>query len=339
MILAGDVGGTKTLLGLFRRVDGYLKTIREDSLASAAYPSLVAMVTEFLARGRQTVHACAVGVAGPVVDGRSQVVNLAWPVDAARLARTLTLPRVALLNDLEATAWGIPELPARKFRNLTPGLRARKGTAGVIAAGTGLGTATLFWDGSRYHPVAGEGGHQNWGPGDDTGADLWAWLRTRYGRASLERVVSGPAFSDIYQFLVDTGRGRVSKEMARRFATADDRNAVISAAGVAGEDAVAERAVDLFVGFYGAAAGDLALVLGAVGGVYVAGGIAPRILPKLEAGGFVQAFRDKGRLRPFAEKIPVRVVLEPRTALLGAAACAARMKKTTRSPAHSRARR
>lgn len=339
MILAGDVGGTKTLLGLFRRVGGTLRAVREESLASSSFSSLGAMVRDFLGRGRQVVHACAVGVAGPVVDGRSQVVNLAWPVDAARLARTLELPTVGLLNDLEATAWGVPELPSRKFRNLTPGLRARKGTAGVIAAGTGLGTAALFWDGDRYHPVAGEGGHQTWGPEDDLGAELWSWLRTRYGRASVERVVSGPAFSDIYQFLVDSGRGRISREMSRRFAGSDDRNAVVSAAGLAAEDALAERAVDLFVRFYGAAAGDLALVLGAVGGIYVAGGIAPRILPKLESGTFVQAFRDKGRLRPFVEKIPIKVVLEPRTALLGAAACADRMRRSSRSPARSRARR
>lgn len=339
MILAGDVGGTKTLLGLFRKVGGALRTVREESLPSASYPSLTAMVRDFLARGRQKVHACAVGVAGPVVQGRSQVVNLSWPVDASRLAHTLGLPKVSLLNDLEATAWGVPELPSRKFRNLTPGSRARKGTAGVIAAGTGLGTAALFWDGDRYHPVAGEGGHQAWAPDDETGMELWSWLRTRYGRASVERVVSGPAFSDIYQFLVDSGRGRIGREMSRRFAESEDRNAVVSAAGIAGEDAVAERAVDLFVRYYGAAAGDLALVLGAVGGIYVAGGIAPRVLPKLESGTFLQAFRDKGRLRPFVEKIPVKVVLEPRTALLGAAACADRHKHPSRSPARARARR
>ena len=325
MILAGDVGGTKTLLGLFRQVGGQLRVVREASFPSQSRPSLSAIVDEFLAAGRQRVDCFAVGVAGPVVGGRSQVVNLRWPVDARRLASDLGLDRVGLLNDLEATAWGIPDLPSRKLANLTPGVRGRPGsTAALIAAGTGLGMALLFHDGERYRPRASEGGHQQFAPRDDLEIDLLRFLRQRHGRVSTERVVAGPGFSAIYRFLLETGRAKESVEVSRKLAAPGvDPNAVISAAGLTGEDPLAARTLDLFVSVFGSAAGDLALVAKATGGIYVGGGIAPRILPRLTSGEFVRSFRDKGRLSPLLEKIPVRVILEPRTALLGAAAYAA----------------
>jgi len=327
MILAGDVGGTKTLLGLFEHKGGRLRKVREASFHSQSAPSLTAIVDEFLAAGRQKVDRFAVGVAGPVVGGRSQVVNLRWPVDARRLASALGLGpgRVWLLNDLEATAWGIPELPSAKLENLTPGARGVPGsTAALIAAGTGLGMAILFHDGRRYRPRASEGGHQQFGPRDDLELDLARFLRERHGRVSIERLVAGPGFSAIYQFLIESGRGKESAGMAARLAAPGaDPNAVISDAGLAGEDPLASQTMDLFVSLYGSAAGDLALVAKATAGVYVGGGIAPRILPRLKSGEFVRSFRDKGRLSPLLEKIPVRVILEPRAALLGAAAYAA----------------
>jgi glucokinase len=321
VILAGDVGGTKTLLGLFERVGGRLSSVREASFPSREHRSLEAIVEKFLAQGRARVRRCAVGVAGPVVGGRSQVVNLRWPVDGRRLAARLSLEHARVLNDLEATAWGVAELPAGRSVSLTPGLRPRPGTAALIAAGTGLGMALLFRDGAQVHVRASEGGHQGFAPRDEREVELWRFLRARYGRVSVERVVAGPGISALYRFLVESGREE-SARMRRRLAEADDANAAITEAATAGDDSLAAEVLDWFVSLYGAAAGDLALAARATGGVWVGGGIAPRILDRLRSGEFVRAFRDKGRLSPFLERIPVRVILEPRTALLGAAAAA-----------------
>jgi glucokinase len=325
MILAGDVGGTKTLLGLFDRRDGELRSVREAAFHSEDHPSFAAMVSEFLAGGDERPDRLAVGVAGPVVDGTSYVVNLRWPVDATRLRRELELERVEVLNDLEATAWGIPELTGEQTLSLTPGLEGRPGNAALIAAGTGLGMALMLWDGERFHPCASEGGHQEFGPRDDFEIGLLQFLRGRHARVSVERVVAGPGFSSIYQYLIESGRYDESAEMSRRLAGAEDPNEVVSEAGMQGEDPAAERAVDLFVSLYGSAAGDLALVAKAVGGIWVGGGIAPKILPRLRTGTFIQSFRNKGRLSGLVEQIPVRVILEPRAALLGAAARAERI--------------
>lgn len=325
MILAGDVGGTKTILGLFQSTRSGLECVREQEFASQEQPSLGAMAREFLAAGRQRVDRCAVGVAGPVEDGRSQVVNLRWPVDRRKLARSIRLDsgRVHVLNDLEATAWGIPELSSRKLRSLTPRLRAPEGNAALIAAGTGLGMALLIWDGTRWRPAPSEGGHQTFAPRDDVEIDLLRFLRRRHGRVSIERVVAGPGISAIFRFLLERGRRSEPEWLGRHLAAGEDPNAVISEVGLAGDDPVARETLQRFVSLYGAAAGDLALVAKAIGGVYVGGGIAPRILPLLESGDFVRAFRAKGRLSPLVERIPIKVILEPRTALIGAAARAA----------------
>jgi len=330
MILAGDVGGTKTLLGLFGRAAGKLKPLREESFPSQDYPSLGTMTAEFLHRGKQKVDRFAVGVAGPVVNGRSQVVNLRWPVDASKLAAELGLAQVQVLNDLEATAWGIPELAPRKLISLTPGLRPRPGNAALIAAGTGLGMSHLVRDGERFLPQASEGGHQAFSPRNELEIDLLRFMLERYDRVSVERVVAGPGFSEIYRFLIASGRGRETKKMKKRLAEAEDANAAITDAALTREDATASRTLDLFVSMFGAVAGDLALITKATGGFFVGGGIAPKILPRIREGEFLRAFRDKGRLSPLLEKIPVRVILEPRTALIGAAACAAAQNKRSR---------
>lgn len=250
-------------------------------------------------------------------------MNLKWPVDGHRLARELGVDHVEVINDLEATAWGIPQLPTRRFKNLTPGLRPQQGNMALIAAGTGMGTAGLFWDGEHHHPFAAEGGHQDFNPRDDLSFGLLKFMQRRFGRVSVERVVAGPGFGAIFDYLVAVGKRPVSKGLERRLALTEDRNATISEAGVRGEDPIATATVDLFLSCYGAAAGNLALVLGATGGLFVGGGIAPKILPRMTNGIFLKAFRDKGRLTPYMEKIPVKVILEPRTALIGAAACAA----------------
>jgi glucokinase len=321
VILAGDVGGTKTALALFRRRRGKLEPVRERTFPSRNHPSFLSILDAFLEDERTMVEAAAVGVAGPVVNGRTQVVNLRWPVDARAIARRLGLRQAHVINDVEANAWGIPELPRSKVANLTPGLAGTPGNAALLAAGTGLGMAILFWDGAGFRPSASEGGHASFAPRNDLEIALLEFLRRRHGRASIERVLSGPGLGATYDFLVD--RGWAKPTSAVRGRGTGDPNARITEAGLRGTDAVARKALEMFVTVYGAVAGDLALVARATAGIWIGGGIAPRIVPALRrAGGFMRAFRDKGRLSQFVERIPVRVILEPRTALIGAAACA-----------------
>lgn len=322
MVLAADVGGTKTAVGLFTPGERGPRRVRHAVYPSQEARSFESIARRFLSEGREKVHACAIGVAGPVVDGKSSVVNLPWVVDRRRVARGLGIDHVTVLNDLEATAWGIPQLRPKQMVSLAPSVKPRPGNAAVIAAGTGLGMAILFWDGRSHRPSAGEGGHQGFAPRDDREAALLRHAAERFGRVSVERIVSGPGLSVILRFLA-AERGGVPARLAQRMA-AGDPNAAISEAGLHGDDAMAEEALDLFVSLYGAAAGDLALVARATAGVYVAGGMARKILPKLRSGAFLEAFRAKGRLAPFVSGIPVRVILEPQTALIGAAVCALR---------------
>ncbi len=321
MILAGDIGATHTRLGLFVVARGKLVTVREETFPSGGSASLERIVERFLARGGEKPTRAAIGVAGPVMEGRSEVVNLAWAVDGRRLARRLGLPQVVVLNDLEATAWGIGELPRRGLADLTPRVRARPGNAALIAAGTGLGTAVLAWDGRRHRPAPAEGGHQAFAPRDEEEIGLLREGLRRWGRLSLDRIVCGAGLLEIYRFL-SGDRGAMPRPPA--VPGPDDPNAAVADAGLRGSDPIAERAVERFLSLYGAAAGDLALAVGAVGGIYVGGGIAPKLLPKIRDGAFLEAFRSKGRLTAYMERIPVRILLEPRAALLGAAARAAR---------------
>jgi glucokinase len=328
VLLAGDVGGTKTLLGLFRVTGARFRCLREASYPSQRAPSLPAMVHAFLRNGRERPATFAVGVAGPVIAGHSRLTNLPWAVDEAELSTTFGFRRTRVLNDLEATGWAIGSLRGKQLASLTPGHRAGAGNAAVIAAGTGLGMAILVRDGGRWLVSASEGGHQEFAPRDSTEEALLGFVRRELGgRVSVERLVSGDGLGRIYRFLTRTGRAREGAAMRRRLETASDPNATISEAALAGRDRASARALALFVQLYGAAAGNLALVARATGGMFLAGGIAPRILPALREGAFVRAFRDKGRLSPLLAAIPIKVVLEPRAALLGAAACAADLRR------------
>ena len=329
MILAGDVGGTHTRLGLFQVVDRKVRPIRVETFLSRESASLEAIVKSFLSGRRERVAGCAVGVAGPVVDGRSSVVNLKWPVDARKLARAVGLDRANVLNDLEAAAWGVLHLPPRATANLTPGVRPHVGNAAVIAAGTGLGMAILFWDGTRHVPSASEGGHASFAPRNQLEMGLLRHIGASVDRVSIERVVSGPGLSTLYEFLRGTGLVKETESFRQRLETGD-RNATIAAAGVAGEDRLAAETVELFVSLYGAVAGDLALVAKATAGVFVVGGIGAGLLPKLRSGAFLESFRAKGRLRPFVSSVPVKVVLDARAPLFGAAACAAHLHSSQR---------
>jgi len=318
VILAGDVGGTKTALALFELRDGALVLEREATLPSREFPAFEDAVARFLDGGtRPAVEAACFGVAGSVVNGRSVTTNLPWQLDEATLAASIPARRVRLLNDLEATGYGVLTLPPTALEPLQRGA-ARRGNMVLIAAGTGLGEALLIWDGQRHLVVASEGGHVDFAPRTDLETELLRFLRKELGRVSYERVLSGPGLYNVYRVLRDTGGLPEPSWLHDRIATGDP-SAVVSEVGLAGGHPLCVQALDLFVSVYGAEAGNLALKALAVGGVFVGGGIAPKIRAKLADGTFVTAFCDKGRFAELMASIPVSLVLEPRAALLGAA--------------------
>ena len=330
MLLAGDIGGTRARLSLLAP-DG--KTQRHEVFASREHPSLEAVVRAFLgAAGKQgkqgkppRVTAAAFGCAGPVVDGRCVATNLPWVIDARVLSRKLRIPRVTLLNDLVALSLGAMRVSKSKLR-VIGGAGAPKhkgGNIAVIAAGTGLGEAMLVWDGARHVPCGTEGGHCDFAPRDETEVDLLAFLRARYGHVSYERILSGNGLGNVYDFHVQALRVPEGEENAAAIASAPDRNAAIAQLGESGKSEAAARAVDLFARIYGAEAGNLALKTLAVGGVYVCGNIAAKMIGVLERGGvFAKAFADKGRFAALMKKIPVAVVLDSDVGLAGAASVA-----------------
>jgi glucokinase len=321
-LLAGDVGGTKTALALFDKGERGLVPLRDETLPSREFPSLEAAIARFLGTGpRPPIDAACLGVAGPVVDGRCVATNLPWIIDERALAASIPAARVKLLNDLEVAAHGVLELPEQELQTLQAGT-ARRGHMVLIAAGTGLGEALIVHDDDRRIVIASEGGHADFAPRDDVEEDLLRFLRKEFGRVSLERILSGPGLFNVYRFLRDTGWARESAAVAARM-RAGDPGAVVTEMALAGRDPICAKALDIFVSVYGAEAGNLALKAMAVGGVLIGGGIAPRILPRLTAGAFVTAFRDKGRLAGLMEAIPIRVALNPRAPLLGAARVAA----------------
>lgn len=319
MILAGDIGGTSARLAYFERKNNRLLPIVEEVKHSHEYPNLESAVLEFQRKHNYRVACACFGVAGPVHNRRIEAPNLPWIIDAAVLERTLGIDTVYLINDLEANAHGLSELQEQDLAVLAPGVPGSKGNQAVISAGTGLGEAGLYWDGTKYHVFAAEGGHADFAPANELQVELWMYLRKKFGgHVSWERVLSGPGQYNIYQFLRDTGKGTEEAWLSEEIKQGD-ASAVISRNGLSGKSPLCEQAVNVFVEIYGAAAGNLALKFLATGGVFMGGGIAPKILPKLKEPRFFQAFCDKGRLRSLLEEIPVRVVLNDKTALLGAA--------------------
>jgi glucokinase len=323
MILAGDIGATHSRLAGFAVESTHLKPVVEETFPSRAYASLGEIVRAFVAAHQVHIaHACF-GIAGPVRHGRSEAINLAWAVDAQQLAQALGLATVWLINDLEANAYGAIALAPEDFATLNEGSPAAEGNAAVIAAGTGLGEAGLYWDGKQHWPFASEGGHAGFAPSDAMQVELLQYLWSRFPHVSWERVLSGPGLYNIYTFLRDTQRG-VEPAWLREELRQGDAAAIISRAALAGTCELCVQALDLFVVLYGTEAGNLALKLMATGGVFVGGGIAPKIIDKLKEPTFMQAFYAQGRLQPVLEAIPVRVILNDKTALYGAARCAVR---------------
>lgn len=323
MILAGDIGGTKTNLGFFDVQEGALRARKQKSFPSRDHVGLEAIVQKFMAGDGEQITAACFGVAGPVVDGQSVTPNLPWIVSAENLARTLNLESVNLINDLEATAHGIPALKPEEMLTLNEGA-VEAGNAALVAAGTGLGVASLFWDGKRHEPSASEGGHMDFAPRNLLEIELLKHMLTKHSRVSIERVLSGPGLFNIYNFLRASGYGTESPEIAARFAE-NDPSSVISQAALAHQCKMCVKALDMFASIYGSTAGNIALTLKAIGGVYIGGGIAPKISEKLKDGTFIGAFMDKGRLSSLVATIPVRVILNDKTALMGAARVAALM--------------
>jgi glucokinase len=321
MLLAGDIGGTKTNLAVFSSEAGPRSPLAEATFPSTDYPSLQALVREFLSRIDLQVERASFGVAGPVVGGQATVTNLPWVMQETQLQAALNLSSVRLLNDLEAIANGVPLLEPADLHTLNAGEPAPGGAIAVIAPGTGLGEAFLTWDGARYRPHASEGGHASFAPMDALEIELLRYLQRHFDHVSCERVCSGLGLPNIYAFLRDGGYADEPDWLAEQLAAADDPTPVIANAALDAERAceLCTATLDAFVSILGAEAGNLALKVLATGGVYLGGGIPPRILPALERGQFMQSFRRKGRMSDLLARVPVHVILNPKVALLGAA--------------------
>jgi glucokinase len=321
VILAGDIGGTKTVLALYESSQGRLESVRTEVYRSGDHPGLDDILERFLGdAGAAGIEAAAFGIAGPVVAGRAITTNLPWPdLDAAGLAARCGTDDVLVLNDLEAAAYGMLVLPEGDLVQLNPGVEAdRRANMAVVAAGTGLGEALLIWDGSRHLAVATEGGHVDFPPRSDEEIELLRFLRAEYGRVSSERILAGPGLHNVYRFARASGGEAEPGWLAERMQR-EDPSAVVSAVALEKGDPTCVRALDLFVSLYGAEAGNMALKVLAVGGVFIGGGIAPKILPALQSGAFMQGFTAKGRFTDLLEGIPVRVATNPAAPLLGAA--------------------
>jgi glucokinase len=331
MILAGDIGGTKVHLALYGFVGGKLSPVRDEKFPATEFACLDDVVKAFLSPEksgqpdvRDQIIACCFGCPGPVRDGRLKLTNLPWTLDARDLQQSLGIHHIFLINDLEANGYGIGELSNDKIFTLHPGDASSVGHRGLIAAGTGLGECLLIWDPilRRHLPIPSEGGHGDFAARNDTEIALLNYLRRQLnGRVSTERVVSGIGIQNVYAFLRDDQKMDEPAWLRERMQT-EDPNAVIGACAEDGSSEICMKTIELVVAAYGAEAGNLALKLLALGGVYLGGGIGPKILKFLANGGFMQAFLDKGRLSALLETIPVRVILDDACALLGAAAYA-----------------
>lgn len=349
MILAGDIGGTKINLALFEWDKGRVDPIREDTIWTADYESFEEVLTEFLEEPAPTesdqddlseededsastapalsspLTAACFGVPGPVLNNTCRTTNIPWTIEGDKLAEFLKIPQVRLLNDLEAMAYGLPFLEPDEIEDLNPDAPSPPpdGTRALLAAGTGLGESLIVWTGKDYQICPSEGGHADFAPNNDLEIELLRYLRTSYLHVSYERVLSGPGLYLIYQFLRDTQKNEPTW-FSEKLPTGDPAS-LIAEAGLEGKPDICKNALQLFVSIYGAEAGNMALKTLAMGGVYIGGGIAPKILPALQDGTFMKSFLAKGRYKRLLAKIPVRVILNPHTALLGAASIAAGM--------------
>ena len=322
MILAGDIGGTNARLAYFQPQNGRFQLVSERVFPSREHRGLGEIVTRFLDESGTRPEAACFGIAGPVRNGRVETSNLPWVIEQSALATQIHLAATLLINDLEASAWGIGALGVEDLVTLNPGGGSVAGNQAVVAPGTGLGEAGLFWDGSRHHVFACEGGHTDFAPQGDLQIELLRYLTKRYGHVSYERILSGPGLVNVFEFLCDSGCGKQTAELSAAIQVGDPA-AAISRAALEGNDSLAGKALDLWISVYGSEASNLALKIMSTGGLFLAGGISPKILPRLKGPVFMKAFLDKGRMRPLVESMPVHVVTNEKAGLLGAARCAA----------------
>jgi glucokinase len=325
LILAGDVGGTNTRLGLFEVNRGRLRLLLDKTFLSKNHKGLENILVGFL-KGQRVIAAACFGVAGPVTEEVIIATNLPWWVDIQSIQKVLSLKKVEVINDLVANGYGIPVLRKGDFEILNVG-KIRKGTQALISAGTGLGEAILFWDGKQHTPSPSEGGHAEFGPRNHLEMELFNYLSDRFDHVSYERVLSGEGLFHIYQFLKDSKRFGSEPSWLSEKMKGEDTPQVISEMARLRKNKLCWKALDLFTSIYGAAAGNLALQVMAIGGVYIGGGIAPKIIWKLKDGTFMKAFKDKGRLSHIVAHFPVKVIMNEKTALLGAASRAANLLK------------
>jgi glucokinase len=322
LILAGDIGGTSARIAYFRSQDERLELVCQQVFPSGQFSGIADLVAEFVAsRGEQADVACF-SIAGAVRGDKVITPNLGWRVDAAEVSRRLAIGTVHLMNDLEANACGIATLDQEDFALLNAGAPEASGNEALISAGTGLGEAGLYWNGKQHHPFATEGGHADFAPRNKLEVELFLYLLDRFGRVSWERVVSGPGLYNIYQFLRDTGPVTELRDAVEAMRQ-EGAPAAISRFALAGACPLCVRALDMFVSLYGAEAGNLALKVMATGGMFIGGGIAPKIIEKLQGPLFMETFAAKGRLKSLMEAMPVRVIMNDLTALRGAARYAA----------------
>jgi glucokinase len=320
-VMAGDIGGTKTNLGLFQMGKRRPRPKVMETYSSGEAPNLEHIIGRFLDKHRVRISSACFGVAGPVQGGRSKTTNLPWTISESSIKRRFMWDHVRVINDLTATAYAIPSLTHLEVHPLNEA-KPRKGkNLGLVAPGTGLGMALLIWVEDKYIPVSSEGGHADFGPNDLMEAELWEYLYERWDHVSGERVLSGSGLFHIYSWLRDSGRYPEPVWLAKEIKEKDPARA-ISDAAMDRKDPLCEEALDIFVSVLGAVSGNLALTGMTTGGVYLGGGIPPKILPKLDEAAFMRAFTNKGRFKDLLEKIPVRVILNDKAALLGAAYCA-----------------
>ena len=336
-VLAGDIGGTKTRIALFEGSPEKLEMRAEETFASAEFSGVETIARRFMSKHGGACERACFGIAGPVKRGRSETTNLPWVVSEAHLMKRFQWPRVRLFNDLTATVLAIPFLRGRELHVLHRGHPVKGGPVALIAPGTGLGMALLIFHGDTVLPIPSEGGHTGFCPTDEDQLALWKYIKGRFGHASVERVLSGPGLHNIYNFLVSSNRFDephwLRDEIRRK-----DPSRVISELALQNRNPLCVASLDLFIAIFGATAGNLALTGLTTGGIYLGGGIPPKILSRLEGEAFMTAFTEKGRFTELLKKIPVRVILNDKAAILGAAAEALRMEEVSMQPARGKHR-
>jgi glucokinase len=319
MILAGEIGATRTRLAAYQSEGNRLERVVERTYTSQEHSSLSEILPQFIRSEGIPVHSACFGVAGPVRSGRSKISNLPWTIDARELAQQLKLHSVGLLNDMEAYAYGIDALESKDFVTLNEGSEDADGNRAVISAKTGLGVVGLYWDGFRHHPFACEGGHADFAPRNEVQIELLAYLQKRYGHISCERILSGPGIRNIYEFLRDTRKAEEPSWLRDQLNAAHDPSPLISRFALEGKAPICEQTLAIFVAVLGAQTGNCALEYMTTGGIFIGGPIAAKIVPKMKDPAFMEAFLDKGRLGDLLKDMPVKVVLNDDCGLSGAA--------------------